>query len=246
MPFNRRTSRRSRRRAVYRSKAVLRHRKTIPRSRIVRPLRPLRSKWQASQPNQVTRRFIFTDNGYDGSTTALGSYQDLHQFRGNSCYDPDYTGAGVQPYGWDEYTNLYNNYQVKASKITVYFQSASSLGSEKITCYLIPTPSATALATYHDPSDLHRYRNSKSVTVNGHDDSNRYKISHYCTTRKMYPSVSQYDSDYIANTTSNPAIVWYWNVYFDTADATLEALIAFDVKIVYYCTMTDPVALNES
>lgn len=246
MPYSRRYARRSRRRVTSRPKTFSRYRKTVPRSRVVRPLRPLRSKWQATQPNKVTRRFIFTDNGYDGSTTALGSYQDTHQFRGNSCYDPDYTGAGVQPYGWDEYTALYGNYQVKASKITVYFQSASSLGSEKLTVYLIPTPSATTLATYHDPSDLHRFRNSKSVTVNGHDGTNKYKLSHYCTTRKMFPSVSSQDSDYIANTTSNPGIVWYWNVIFDTSDATLEALIAFDIKITYYTTMTAPYALNES
>lgn len=40
-------------------------------------------------------------------------------FRANSCYDPDYSGTGHQPMGWDQWTNLFNHYVVVGSKITV-------------------------------------------------------------------------------------------------------------------------------
>lgn len=38
-------------------------------------------------------------------------------FRANSLYDPDYTGAGSQPMGFDQFTTLYNHYEVYGSRI---------------------------------------------------------------------------------------------------------------------------------
>lgn len=42
-------------------------------------------------------------------------------FRANGCHDPDVSGSsgGGQPYGWDQYRGLYDNYQVLGSTITV-------------------------------------------------------------------------------------------------------------------------------
>lgn len=42
-----------------------------------------------------------------------------HQFRANSCYDPDYTGTGGQPYYFDQLMQMYSKYTVVGSKMTV-------------------------------------------------------------------------------------------------------------------------------
>lgn len=42
-----------------------------------------------------------------------------HLFRCNSIFDPDYTGAGHQPYGHDTYQSIYNHYRVTKATITV-------------------------------------------------------------------------------------------------------------------------------
>lgn len=42
-----------------------------------------------------------------------------HHYRANSCYDPDLTGTGHQPMGFDQYSLLYDHYTVIGSKITV-------------------------------------------------------------------------------------------------------------------------------
>jgi len=39
-------------------------------------------------------------------------------FKANGCYDPNATGVGHQPRGWDEHVSLYNKYVVLGSKIT--------------------------------------------------------------------------------------------------------------------------------
>lgn len=49
-----------------------------------------------------------------------------HTFRANSCRDPDYTGIGHQPMGWDQWGYFYNHYTVVASKMVARFSRDST------------------------------------------------------------------------------------------------------------------------
>jgi len=74
-----------------------------------------------------TRRAIlrYTDHVTSITSTlgALGSYV----FRANGIYDPNYTGTGHQPMGFDQWAALYNHYVVLGAKMTVkVLPSASS------------------------------------------------------------------------------------------------------------------------
>lgn len=51
-------------------------------------------------------------------TSPLAGIPGTYLFRANSIYDPDYTGAGHQPYGHDTYATIYNHYRVVKSTIT--------------------------------------------------------------------------------------------------------------------------------
>jgi hypothetical protein len=50
----------------------------------------------------------------------------MHHFRTTAVYDPDYTGTGHQPYGFDQHSRLYNHYIVDTAIIT---QRSASQGS---------------------------------------------------------------------------------------------------------------------
>lgn len=55
---------------------------------------------------------------------SLGSgVPTVHHFRANSVYDPDLTGVGHQPRGFDEHAVLYDHYTVIGSKIKASFES---------------------------------------------------------------------------------------------------------------------------
>lgn len=95
----------------YRRRAVARY------PRRVGYRRPYMSNRLSGMPK--TRRAIlrYTDHVTSMQSTlgALASYV----FRANGCYDPNYTGAGHQPMGWDQWTNLYNHYVVLGAKMTI-------------------------------------------------------------------------------------------------------------------------------
>lgn len=56
---------------------------------------------------------------------SVASPNRSYAFRANSGYDPDLTGTGHQPYGWDQYAALYDQYVVEKSRITVTCMSSS-------------------------------------------------------------------------------------------------------------------------
>ncbi len=53
-------------------------------------------------------------------------------FRLNSLYDPDLTGTGHQPYGFDQFAALYSRYKVDRVHIDVLFTTPG--GSYDMAC----------------------------------------------------------------------------------------------------------------
>lgn len=66
-------------------------------------------------PDSMTVKLTYADQFT--LDPGVGGTPATYVFRANGCNDPDYTGTGHQPYGWDEYTTLYNHYIVLGSKI---------------------------------------------------------------------------------------------------------------------------------
>lgn len=82
------------------------------------------------------------------STTCLlnpGSNATAHYLlRCNSIHDPDFSGAGHQPYGHDTYEGIYNHYQVLKSVCSVTFAASAQVMYGGITI----TDDASVSGTY--------------------------------------------------------------------------------------------------
>jgi hypothetical protein len=109
----------------------------------------------------------------------------VHHFRANSCFDPDYTGVGHQPRGFDEQSAIYDHYTVIGSKIKATFESdVDNLANAGQYCFLMlqdthSTP--TSLIDIIEEGDKNkigfRPRNTvsgKSVTL--HKNYSPYKL----------------------------------------------------------------------
>jgi len=74
------------------------------------------SSWMPIFPARVTKRLRYSDSFVLTITTgAVASYV----YRANDLFDPDFTGTGHQPMGFDPLMLFYNHFTVLQSKITV-------------------------------------------------------------------------------------------------------------------------------
>lgn len=69
-------------------------------------------------PLRLERKLRYVDKfTIDPSfSSAIGA----HRFRANGCFDPDHTGTGHQPLGFDQYMAMYDHFKVLSSKITIH------------------------------------------------------------------------------------------------------------------------------
>ncbi len=68
----------------------------------------------------VTMRYFFQ------KTLDISTVPDQHTFRANGLFDPDETGIGTQPRGFDQYAVFYNNYAVTSARIVAHGYSVGS------------------------------------------------------------------------------------------------------------------------
>jgi len=196
----------------------------------------------------VGLRLTYLDNGFDGSTTAIGGYQTTHNFRGNNIYDPDETGVGVQPYGYDQWVALMGttgNYNVMASSITINYTVDHATPVSEVRCYVIPYRHTTI--SYTDMSDLRMTKYCRWKVTDTTVGANRKNwVKNYMSTRRLFRETNPKDYDFASAFGGAPGIPWYWIVIFDTAVHGEAATIYYDCKIKYYVRMTRIQNMNES
>lgn len=206
-----------------------------------------RTQWQNPLPNVSRLAFRYIDGGFSDTLTSGGVYQSTHVFRGNGLYDPDYTGVGVQPYGYDQWVAVYGtdwSANVYSSSIAVNWAITSATASQ-VKCYVIPYRNTTF--DYTDNADLRvmRYCRWKETSKETGITRKNWMRS-YCTTRMLYPNMSVKDADFTAGAGGSPPKVWYWHIIFDSDSVAEEIEITYDVKIKYYTKVARFKNVNES
>jgi hypothetical protein len=79
----------------------------------------------------VARRALFVlpyDQNYTLTVGSVSTFGTGQVFRLNSCFDPDETGVGHQPYGWDQITPFYGTYKVIKCDVDIQFSFPSAAG----------------------------------------------------------------------------------------------------------------------
>lgn len=115
MPYGRRYSRYRRR--PYTRRPIMRRRRRFTRRRptrrggynSVRITRPITSRKMLVRLRYCDQ--IVLDPGLASSA--------IYQFKANGMFDPDFTGTGHQPMGFDQWMTFYDHFTVVGSKITV-------------------------------------------------------------------------------------------------------------------------------
>lgn len=167
--------------------------------------------------------------------TDLSQYSFV--YKANSAFDPDSTGTGHQPYGYDQLTPLFREYSVLSSKIVVRFtpspgQTVPLLGFvRKVDIPPVGVP---------DPRVIREAMGSRHRIITTQANNNVLTMGWNC--KEM---MSRADNiGVMENTTlaggTDPATVRYWHIgWISQNGLTVGAnTVQLDVTIIYKVMLT--------
>jgi hypothetical protein len=191
-------------------------------------------------PYTMQVRLVWT--WYFADTLDVGNtYHVQNVFRGNSPYDPDQTGVGNQPYGYDEMAALYDYYHVDSSTIDARITTTVATTTvPRIGMLVVPRIDATATYNFEALQQCPYYKRALVSTLEpGH-------ITSVCTNTKMYPCYLPKSPSFTSAIGTNPGAQWYWHVLADAGEWSHDAEVSIWVKITYLLTFINPTQLGPS
>jgi len=171
--------------------------------------------------------------------TGLAFYDYI--FRLNSLFDPDLTGAGHQPKGFDQLAALYQRYRVFKARFRVIF--APTTASMPVHCVCVPTNSSTS---YTDASDAIEAPYSKNeLAVIYYNKKLTGSVDLAVLNGKSHAAYASDDTTQ-ALISTNPSEVLNLHVFTEAADASTAVTLYFAITIHYDVEFSDPVQLGQS
>lgn len=194
----------------------------------------------------ITKMFYY-DYGHSLVTT-LGA-PDVDFYSCNSLYDPDTTGVGHQPIGFDQIMLMYEQFTVTHCRIKVTFQNGSAYSQR---CALWLSPDAATIA---DPIKIIENGTLVTCMIQGNNGANQaaqsQKTLEYSVDVKKYFGRRSNreminDPELHGNVAGNPTEQVYVGVgAFNPFDAN-TGTVYYDIIIEYAGIFTEPKKLNPS
>lgn len=172
----------------------------------------------------------------------LAIVQD-YVYRGNSAFDPNFTGVGAQPLGFDQWSAFYKRYRVIASRIDVHFGADAAVN---FVSGVVPLTSSAGLTI---AEQLTEAAFAKTKALGNDTGLNANTISSYmptATIRGMPVDGVRYAQDLSSLTSTNPVQEWFWHVFVYAQDGSLTWKSDISVKITYYIEFYDRTTLSRS
>lgn len=223
-------------------------RRRPPRRRRIRYARRKNRRGAASQKVTFVKEPAFADvtrcklvylAEYQVTPTALS--ESIQTFRASSCFDPDLSGTGAQPVGFDEYSIVYGRYRVRACKIEV-FPVIDTNGPVR---YCISASQDNNPPTFDTLCQNPDTRTSRYISgIQG----NPPRLSMYRTSSSVLgiPRVLLTSIPYTATTGANPANNWYYHVVFANSNSSVPSNVVFTCRLTQYVEFYDRNYISQS
>jgi len=218
------------------------------RKRVVRPKRYRRGGQSTTLVNTSLRpvpsRFI-TKHKYAEAVTVSVAGCAKYLYNLNGMWDPNRTGIGGQPYGYDQLAQLYQRYRVIACK---YVVSAVSGDGANIAVAALPSNEALT-ALIGTVSEARMHPRAKYITQNTGGTLKMLKGNVYLPSL-VGRSKAQYMSDerYQAINTANPTELAVLNLFGQgiNDDPLFNANITFNILLEYTVEWFDVISQDAS
>lgn len=223
--------------------AVPTKRRKTPRGYVAATQNPRVPRGLARGQNPLPFKSI-TKLAYNQQITLTGGSAGaiaVKVFNAASLFDPDYSGTGHQPLGFDQIMPMYDHYVVLGSKMTVRFANAGTAaailgvsGNAVVTLKTSASHYIEAGATSHMVSSLNN-TGGNPVVSQGYSPKIHLGIDDPIAADKLQGTIS-----------ANPTDGWFYHVFAEPINASETASAYADVTIVYTCAFIEPVQLAQS
>lgn len=218
-------------------------RKRARRTKRVRAIRPRIGRIGLSNyrlinpfPSKFKCRFKY---GVNEVITLTAGILQVTKFNMNGLFDPDRSGVGHQPYGFDQFTPMYNRYRVYKCKWYIDIVSNSNIG---VTVAAVPVNTDTTFSNVNHIIESPRSRSVMSQIGVGP----RILSGSISLPALTGQTMSQYQAgeNYQSLVTTDPAEIMVLHVgYYVPSTAPL---VYANVILTYTCELFDPKEVGQS
>lgn len=182
-------------------------------------------------------------------TSGGAGFTSVHVFRANGLYDPDISGIGNQPRGFDQLMTMYSHYVVTGAKISVNFsqQAASLYPQATIIGICVKRDAVTSVLPQDYTEDSTRVMTHMPGSAANQDAADR-TLTMYCPIAKFLGrSNLMSDPDLKGTTAANPVEQADFHVFAcPVSSSTTMNTLSLSVMIEYYATLIEPVNPTQS
>lgn len=221
----------------------------------VRKKRPYRRRWRRRRGYRGTALTNMNTRGplprtykaklrYTESITlnpGAGTVQ-TYTFNMASLYDPNYTGTGHQPLGFDQLISMYDHFCVIGSKLTATFSPSSGMAVPTTVCLNLDAD----VSTLGDIDNAIEQNSSKYCLLNPQSPPQTLTMSY---SPKTFMGISKpLSADKLQGTASaNPTDCSFVNIYCQATDGSSDpGAIDVAVTIDYVAIFHEPLTLAPS
>lgn len=169
----------------------------------------------------------------------LGGTADSYVFSANGIYDPNISGIGHQPIGFDQIMNFYDHFVVLGSKITVSFVSGDTNYTNIVGITLQDSPTEIPNATRLIENGRCRWTQlTPANTSFGGAGAGPRRLTMKCNPSKFLGRTKPLaDSELKGSASSNPQEQAYWHVFAEPNSSNdgnnIECHIVIDYLVAY-------------
>jgi len=171
-------------------------------------------------------------------------------FSANGMYDPNITGVGHQPRGFDQMMAFYGRYYVNGCKITLSCANPGTLAnSENVVVSVFPSNTSTATVT--NPWDAIEPKGCQWITfsVGGTDGTTtkpNFKLNNYVNINSWKGNTTNDDDSMSGDASNNPGYQVYWIINMFGDGGTDLPATNFIVELEYYAMFKEIKNLAQS
>jgi hypothetical protein len=155
-------------------------------------------------------------------------------FWGNNLFDPNFTGTGSQPEGFDQWALLYDSYTVYRSRIKVTIAATGATTSvNSFRAVLMPQTTSNLDTTIDDAA-----ASPLAVEIFNQGSTNPARILRrslpVCTVVGVRPEEVLDNPNYSALVTASPTEGFFWQIYLQAMDLASTVVAFAYIEIDYY------------